>query len=253
MQSRLVAVFAIVLLLAGCGGSSQPTAGPEEPATVAELDAAVQAAAQALLGSESLPIAVVYFDFTDREKIVRYEWIDYRRGGAVLAIDNELDASGAAALSRSDGAWRTASATADLAEPWRASPDLGEPLNAIGSLALLDEMLDQTTPVATAHDADIDHEVVRQGASDNSELWTLTIPYSDGLVTTRQWIINPDGVLQFHRIFTDAAPFAGNVGTIIFEYGVDDSDAGPIIVPELGTPLQLDELGIPETLRDLEE
>ena len=45
----------------------------------------------------------------------------------------------------------------------------------------------------------------------------------------------------------------GGVGAIVMEYGVEDEDRDPVVIPDLGTKLRLDDLGIPEALRDLEE
>ena len=90
MRLRITLLVCLALLLAACG-SNEPTAGPPEPVTIAELDAKVQGSASALLQREAIPIAVIYFGFEDREQIVRYDWIEYRPGGDLLAVTNFLN------------------------------------------------------------------------------------------------------------------------------------------------------------------
>ncbi len=254
MQKRLLlpVVLAIALFSAGCG-SSQPEVAPEVPATLEELDAAVTAAAGSLLARESIPIAVVYFGFDDREEIVRYEWIDYRPGGDLLSVDKYLDRDLAIGLSRVANEWSLAKVAADETFAWRPEPVVGTPAEAVAAIGLLEEMSLQETSEFSEFDDTLRQTATRQSADDGSELWTLTVPLDAEAVTTRQWIVNPDGVLQFYRVYTDRIIFTPDIGTIIYEYGVADDDPEDVYRPTLGDPLRLDDMGIPPALRDLEE
>jgi hypothetical protein len=77
MRHLIITVALLGGLVAGCS-SSEPQVPPADSTTVAELDAAVRAASQALLDRPSVSMAVIYFGREDREEINRYEWIDYR-------------------------------------------------------------------------------------------------------------------------------------------------------------------------------
>ena len=233
------------LLLAACG-SAESTAGPVEPVTIAELDTKVQASSSGLLQRELIPIAVIYFGFEDREQIVRYDWIEYRPGGDLLAVTNFLNGEGAIGLARTGGVWRMAVESPQESTPWRAEPALGDP-DVVAAIEQLEAMTAQETPIGS------ESEATRQAASDGSELWTLLMPRTDGLVDTRQWIVNGNGLLQFYRVFSEEPLLDGVVGAIVMEYGVEDEDRDPVVIPDLGTKLRLDDLGIPEALRDLEE
>ncbi|MDJ0952747.1 MAG: hypothetical protein QNJ81_03610 [Acidimicrobiia bacterium] len=254
MHNRLLlpVVLAVALLSAGCG-SDQPEVAPAVPTTLEELDAAVTGAAGSLLARESIPIAVVYFGFDDREEIVRYEWIDYRPGGDLLFVDKYLNRDLAIGLSRVANEWSRAQVAADETFGWRAEPVVGTAAEAVAAIGLLEEMSVQETAEFSEFDETRRQTATRQSADDGSELWTLTAPLDAEAITTRQWIINPDGILQFYRVYTDRIIFTPDVGTIIYEYGVADDEPEEVYRPTLGDPLRLDDMGIPEALRDLEE
>jgi hypothetical protein len=122
------------------------------------------------------------------------------------------------------------------------------------SLGQLLDMTSQVTPEFADHDATIAQIATRQGATDGSELWTLVEPRdAENALTTRQWIINPDGVLQFYRLYTEPLLLDGDIGAIVYEFGVVDEVPDPVIIPELGSQLRLAELGIPDALLDIEQ
>ena len=251
MRIRICLAIALALLVGACG-SNEPTAGPVEPVTIAELDATVQATSQTLLQRSALPIAVVYFDFADREQLVRYDWIDYRPGGDLLAVTNFLNEQGAIGLARTGGEWQMAVESPDGSTPWEPRPELSGSPDVVSAIEQLEAMNTQQTPANPGSDQTLQYEATRQAASDGSELWTLITPIGDGVVDTHQWIINGDGLLQFYRLYLESAPQAG-AGAVVVEYGVEDEERDPVIIPDLGTPLSLDDLGIPEALRNLEE
>ncbi len=253
MRRILITIALTSSLLAACGGN-EPTAGPEEEATIAELEEAVGGAAMALLENESVPIAVIYFGYDDREQIVRYDWIDYRSNGDVLAIYNYLVSVDTIGLSRSQSQWSMARISAEETSPWEAEPTLGTVRETLPTIGQLIVMTEAATAEFNPTNPSLANQVTRQGASDGSELWSLVVPRdAETTLVTAQWIISPDGLLQFHRLFSEATPLSSRAGTIIYEYGIDDKGPDPIIVPQQGTSLVLNDLGIPQALLDIEE
>ncbi len=243
MKLRLSIGLALVVLVTAC--SSGTTVNPEEPATIGDLDAAVQTASRALLARDAIPIVAAYFGVDDTEKIIRYDWVDYRTAGDVLAVFNFLDRSHIEGISHSGGRWMTALISAEETHPWQAD-SLGTPAEAIPAISRLEAMTTQQTADQSGAVA------TRQTASDGSTRWALTTPRDDGTGSlTQEWIVNPNGLVQFYRVSSDAG-LGDGAGAIVFEYGVADAEPDPIIVPVEGTPLVLDELGIPQALRDVE-
>ena len=245
MRFRICIAIAVAMLLGACG-PSEPTTGPVEPVAIAELDTAVRDSAQILLDRGSIPIAVIYFGFTNRDDVIRYEWIDYRPDGDVLAVAKDLGGGGATGLARSAGEWRVAVESSEGSVEWRSEPALAANPDVVPIVSQLEAMATQVTPASPPLEA------TRQEASDGSALWTLRSPDEEAPVGTHEWIINPDGVLQFYRLFFNEPVLGEDIGTVVVEYGVADEEIEPVIIPELGTPLQLDGLGIPEPLRELE-
>ena len=200
MIRTAIAIAVLASLLSGCG-SDAPTTGPEEPRTVAELDAAVRAAAQKLLDRERVPIAVIYFGFDNPEQMVRYDWIDYRTDGRLLAVSKYLISESSFGLSLEGGRWAMALVSAEETHPWREEPTLDTVESVVPAVQQLIEMTTRTTPESSEADAALMNEVTRQGASDGSELWSLVMPQDeDSTFATAQWLINPDGVLNFYRV-----------------------------------------------------
>lgn len=237
LNIRLVVGLATTLLVAGCA-SNDVTVGDVEPATVAELNTAVHDASSALQAKESIPIAVIYFTEEEPERAIRYEWIDFRRGGQALAVYRDLETEHTVAVSLSTGGWMNATDT----QPWQPDSSPETAFERIPAVALLGRLSGED--ISTT----ITPTITRQRASDGSELWTLR---EDGGATTREWIINPEGLLQFYRISNPEGLDLG-ASKIIYEYGVSDEDPAPIVVPEPESSLDLDELEIPPALRSLD-
>jgi len=237
-----VAVALLLGLSAAACSPNEVTIGPEEPVETAHVDAAVSNAAQELLERESIPIAVLYFDAENPEEVVRYDWIDYRPGGDVLAVYRYLDRDQTIALSLVDGVWMTALDSERDDSAWEVDTTLTQPEDVVPAIGVLNGMSEQATLTA------IPTEAIRQTASDGSELWTLNIG-DDAVVS--EWIVSPGGLLQFYRVF-DSAGHGDGVSTITHEYGIGDDEPGPVVAPIEGNPLQLDDLAIPTALRGLE-
>lgn len=242
VRSKMAVALALIALLSAC--SSGKTVNPEEPATVAELDAAVTTASQALLSNNGVAIIAGYFASDDPDSLFRYDWIDYRQDGALLAVYKYLDRDHTEALSWSAGNWMSAATSVEETHPWQ-SESLGQVAEVIPEIARLQAMTTQQTPDEGGATA------TKQTASDGSALWGVTVPTADGAgSTTREWIINSDGIVQFHRVTGDDLGDGATI--IVVEYAVAGSDAAPIFVPVAGTPLVLDNIGIPDAVRDLE-
>jgi len=243
LRSKLSLVLVLATLLAACGSGT--TIGPEEPATVAELDAAVTTASQALLANDRIAIIAGYYTTEDAESLFRYDWVDYEPDGDLLAVYKYLDHDRTEALTRSAGSWMTALVSADDTHPWQLHSTASLP--AIPALERLQAMATQATPEESGVTA------AKQTASDGSALWTLTTPAADGTGTiTSEWIVDADGFVVYHGVAAGQDPGDGAT-IIVYEYGITGTDADPVVVPAEGTPLVLDELGIPDTVRDLED
>jgi len=249
MLRRTLVIALAALSLAACS-SDEVTVGPEEPGTVAEMDAAIRSAASALLSQESAPMTVVYFGFDEDKEVLRYDWVDYRPGGDILVITKHLSEDETRGYSRIDGVWSMASVTSEDSLVWttdvpeitgeETQPGIGKLLAMVGQDSTTSDVFDTEASVVT-----------QQGASDGSVLWTLVSPYRSGeTMATQQWIISPNGVLQFYIFYTENA--ATEYGTIIYEFGAGHQTTDPVTAPELGMPLRLDEFEIPDALRDLE-
>jgi hypothetical protein len=255
MRLRIFMLVGLALTLVGCADSEPTEIAPPELTTVADLDAAVRTAAAALLEQEIIPVAVVAFAWDDPERITRYEWIDYRPAGEVLAVNRDLEDQTTTAVSRANEMWTEARISAADTYPWQSESSLTTIPETVPTIGDLIAMTTQETPEFTERDPAVRHQATVQRASDGSELWTLVIPdAASAVVATRQWILNPGGLLQFHRISANDRSFSPEEQTVIYEYGIEEEDdeLAPIIVPELGTDLVLDELGLPNSLRDIE-
>ena len=252
MFRRLLFIILVSISLASCSSTNQVTVGPEEPGTIADMDPAVQAAAANLLLQDSAPMAVIYFGFDDRDEVMRYDWIDYRPTGDLLVITKDLGNDETSGYARIDGVWSTSLVTADESILWTTEvPDA----TAEDTMPGIDQLLAMTGQDSNqVYRFETETKTVfRQGASDGSELWTLIISHeNDEVLATQQWIISPEGVLQFYRFFAEDAAALGSYGAIIYEFGAGDETTEPVTAPEMGTPPRLDEFRIPDALRDLE-
>ena len=156
-------------------------------------------------------------------------------------------------LARTGGEWRSAAEWPGDSTPWQIDSALSESTAAVPVVEQLEAMKMQSTPQGPSDGSNATYDASRQEASDGSVLWTLLLPRADDEVETQQWIVNPEGILQFYRLFLDMPPLGEDVGTIVVEYGVEDVDPEPVIIPDLGTKLRLNRLGIPDALQNLEE
>lgn len=239
----------VVLLLAACGGDeeSDATLGPPQAMTIDDLDAAVRPAARALLDAAGLEATSIYFGFDDPEEVVRYDWFDYRANGDNTFVINRLDE--ATAVVRVGNMSYTA-ASGKEAAPWslgEATADVLPPRDTVEQLA-------QGSILAMPADSPTLFTVTRREAEDGSNVWRFAGIADDGVteVALFEWIIDRDGVLWFSRIESDQMPLLGSTRAMVTRYAIPDRDE-PIQPPTLGAPLDLESLGVPEELRDLDE
>ncbi len=253
-KAPLAALSFVLVVTTACSASGEPevTVGPQESSTVAELDAGVAPAAQALLEAPGLRITAVYFGFADPEQATRFDWLEYRAEGNFFAVYSELDPRRVEAFIQVGEELYTATITAQADEPWSA---LGlqpkPPTEFLDLLALLTAIAEQPSMLVDGEPAE--SEVTRQQDGDGNVLWTLREKGSnpDVIGLAAQWLINGDGVLQFYRVGSDVEPIAGSSG-IVYEFGIAD-DLDPLEPPALGTPLDLEERGIPSELIELDD
>lgn len=252
---RLVALsLVIVLTAAACSASDEPevTVGPLEAATIAELDAGVAPAAQALLDASELRITAVYFGVANPEQATRFDWLEYRAEGDFFLVYNQRDPRRIEAFIRVGQEMYSAVTTDQGDEPWSAMGTQSEPpVEFFDLLAILNTMGDQPSTLVGGDTAA--GRITRQQDSDSNVLWTFRKDGSEANVIElgAQWLINGDGVLQFYRVGSDVEPIAGSSG-IVYEFGIAD-DLEPLEPPVLGAPLDLEARGIPSELIDMGE
>ena len=251
--ARLVVFATCVVATAACSTSDEPdaTVGPHEMATVAELDAAVAPAAQALLDAQGLVITAVYFGIEDPEQASRFDWLEYRAEGDFFVVYNQRDPRHVEAFIQVGTELYTATTADQQDEPWSAlGPQPVPPAEFLDLLTILTTMAEQPSKVL---DGAGDGEVTRQQDSDGNVLWSFRRDGSDPDVIewAAQWLINGDGVLQFYRVGSDVKPIDGSSG-IVYEFGIAD-DLGPLEAPVLGTALDLEARGVPSEIIDIGE
>lgn len=246
-MNRLLALGLViaVLTVSACSEADEPaaTVGPEETATVTELDGAVRAAAATLLDAPGLRVATVFFDFADPEEVVRFDWLEYQSGSDYLVVTNQITPRDSEATLVVAGQAFSASSTST----WAAlGPPETAPNEGIEVLALLVAMTQQT--MLPESDTQQEPRVTRQRDSDGNTLWTLIIPGAEPEVIALgyQWVVAADGALKLYRIGSETDPISGASG-IVYEFGVAD-DLERREPPQLNTPLDLGALDIPVSL-----
>ena len=243
-----------MLATTACSGADEPdvTVGPQESATIDELDAAVGPAAQVLLDAGGVRVTAVYFGVEDPEQAARFDWLEYRAEGDYFLVFNERDPRNVVAYLRTGEEVYTAAIVGETDLPWSALDATAEPPDdPIELLGLLTAIAEQ--PSGTVR-GDVSGAVVtRQRDSEGNVLWTYRKDGADPNVIEfgAQWLINGDGVLRFYRVGSDVEPIAGSSG-IVYEFGLGD-DLAPLEPPVLGAPLDLEARGVPEVLIDVSE
>ncbi len=226
------------------------TTGAPEPKTITELDAAVSGAAQALLDLDDVDATTVYFDRDDPERIYRYDWMTTRSNGDHIVVSNDLDQEAVAAFIQAGSDRYSASVIDNESQPWsRFGPALSPPEGTL-PLLIASEIANGGVTDLAAGSGQI--EVIRQAASDGSELWKLTRSSEDGatVISAFEWVIDRDGFLWFYRSENEEAAADELLGASIIGFSVTQ-DPKPIEAPSEGTALNLVELGVPEDLREL--
>ena len=249
---RLAQATLLALLIAGCSGadSTPVTTAAPETRTITQLDAAVRAAAQALLDLGDVDATTVYFDRNDPERIYRYDWMTSRSNGDHIVVSSDLDQMAVAAFIQAGSDRYSASVIDNESQPWsRFGPALSPPQGTIPLLI--------ATEIANGAVSDLaegpgEIEIIRQAASDGSELWRLTrSPEDDGeVISAFEWVIDRDGLLWFYRSENNEVTIDELVGASIIGFSVTQ-DPKPIEAPSAGATLNLAELGVPEDLREL--
>lgn len=244
-----------MLATAACSGAADEpdvTIGPQEPATVAELDAAVGPAAQLLLDAGGLRITAVYFGIEDPEQAARFDWLEYRADGDYFLVFNERDPRNVVAYLRTSEEVYTAAIRDETDLPWSALGGAAEPPDdPIELLAILAAIAEQPSTTVSGDVAGA--AITRQQDSEGNVLWSYRKDSADPDVIEfgAQWLINGDGILRFYRVGSDVEPISGFSG-IVYEFGIGD-DLEPLEPPVVGTPLDLEARGVPEVLVDISE
>lgn len=247
----LAALALVIVTTAACSATDEPevTVGPQESATVAELDAAVAPAAQTLLDAQGLRITAVYFGIEDPEQAARFDWLEYRTAGDFFFVRNEREPRRIEAFIQVGEELYTATTADQGDEPWSAVGP--QPVPPAEFLDLLTDLTAMAVQPSTLIDGAGDGEVTRQQDSEGNVLWTFRKDGSDpGVIElAAQWLINDAGALRFYRMGSDVEPIAGSSG-IVYEFGIANN-LDPLEPPTLGAPLDLEERGVPSELIDV--
>ncbi len=248
----MLSLFIVASTACSASDESDVTVGPQEPATVAELDAAVGPPAQVLLDARGVRITAVYFGIEDPEQAARFDWLEYRADGDYFLVFNERDPRDVVAYLRTGDEVYTAAIVDQTDTPWSVLSAAADPPDDPIELLELVTVIAEQPSNAIGGDA-AGAAVSRQQDSEGNVLWTFRKDSADPNVIEfgAQWLINGDGVLRFYRVGSDVEPISGWSG-IVYEFGVAD-DLEPLDPPVLGTPLDLEARGVPEVLIDVSE
>lgn len=248
--------FVALLMVCACvesgGGSTAPASSPIT-VLVEELEAARSAAAGRLL--EAPGIKTLSRSYGEDQQLRRIAWVDYRKNGDYLYlsyfIDQAVDEpSEMLAVVKAGDTELHARVAADGEQPWSLpSPTGFEPfisrepgwlpvgldLHEFANTSILDDV-----PYDEA-------EAVRQSLDDGTEMWTLMISRrisGEDVDTVLTFEIAPDGRLDY-TFETET----GITADPRIEYElVPVEDPEPIQIPNIGEPLDLDSLDVPENL-----
>lgn len=256
VAGTLVAVA--LALAAGCTDNDgvPETSGPLENATVEDLDAALRPAAAALLDGSALDTTRRIFGLSGG--LDSTVWLDLRSNGDYILVGSAGDTAKpnvTAWVQTEQGLFCATSGFGSCGEGelsgdelWtlqdprtidserRQSP-LGFDLGAIAEGSPFSD-----ADEAAAGEMDLTKQVLAGGAT----VWTWSGPWRNGNVT-RSWTIDHDGVLFAASVQPDPA-IAVAVPATEYEFTIVD-DPDPITPPEVGMPLDLGMLGVPENVK----
>jgi hypothetical protein len=249
VKAAVALVVALSLTACSLAGSGSGDAAPSQPASGDDLNRAVAAAAASLLESPQINIAVVYFDFDNPDEISRYDWTVFQQQGDFLDIHNDVRQASTIAVTRINGELLSARTGKLATESWTSTPDLWVPDTVPGPVGQLRDLAGVGVQRMTDDLTGEPGETTRQVGEDGSELWRIVFSAETDREASLEWIINSDGILQFHRVRSTSIPIQG-AETLVFEYGVVD-DPEPMTAPEVGTALDITDLGIPAELLEV--
>lgn len=253
MIRRVAAATLVLAVIAGSGCTGPDTAAKLEPATIGELEAAVQPAAQALLDAAALEVTTLWFDETGSR--VRADWLDYRHDGTFMLVNQSVSStSDAMAWIQLDGESFCAASGPGLYcnidnpqtnEPWaRYNP---RPVESNATQIPMSLELESMAASVNAEGVPEDEmKVSRRAEPDGTIVWTLEHPLGEGNLT-REWTIDAAGFLRSYTAGSETEMPFGLYSRMEFGFVVG-ADPSPIAPPTVGTPLDLNSLDLPSDL-----
>ncbi len=221
--------------------------GPPTPET---LDAAVRAAAQLLLDSPG--IESIRFGYDEDGELRVTSWADWRANGDVASVnvfgqgptgrvevgDTVLVIGGIA-----DGQSVTVVDTWTAVEPSLADPPTSTLYVGVDVAAMAAGSSLQGLDGISADDIIVSSEP----GSDSETRWRMVVPWGDDGTITREWLIDGSGYLRAWSWATSPGMILGSDSRIEAQLS-PVSDPDPILLPEVGTEMNLDALGFPENV-----
>lgn len=253
MIRRVAAAMLVLVVITGAGCAGSETTAQPAPATIGELEAAVQPAAQALLDARALEVTTLWFDENGSQ--VRADWLDYRHDGTFMLVNQSLSStSDAMAWIQLDGDSFCATSGPGLycdidnpqtIEPWARYNRRPVESNATQIPIPLD--IESMAASVNAEGVPEDEmEASRHAESDGAIVWTLDNPLGEGSLT-REWTIDAAGFLRSYTAGSETGLPFGLYSKMEFGFVVG-ADPSPIAPPLVGTPLDLNALDLPTDL-----
>ncbi|MCP4967062.1 MAG: hypothetical protein GY926_17745 [bacterium] len=249
----------LVVSLGACSGegdTNASTTGVPQEATIEELDAAVGPAAHAILDADGFQATTVIVDADGRHN--KTEWLDLRANGdhfALFAVRTAgADELGTLAIAQT-GTERFCAAAGPGASCDTSAADTGR---WILTDALVDDPSDVHPPVVALLKSmgsgdpgtglpKEDATVTVSPDSRGGVVWTMASTIMGSMTLTEEWTIDSQGFLRSYSHTAESESIVASPSAMLYEFTPVDREP-PIRQPEIGAPLDLSALDIPEDL-----
>lgn len=246
MKHQAIALLATVLLVGGCSGSEPVSKTQTSPPTAAEeLDAAVRAAARALIDVPGA--SATEFTYGDGGTLSTTRWLQWSANGDVILVVAGIADVGGLVQVRGNLMVASSGAAGDKswgreAPPLESRGDPGVAFNLDLPAMANGSILRSLDGMAVA-----EVQVTSEATADGGILWSLSNPLR-GATATREWLIDAAGVLRYYSLTSDSTEPVFEAFTSVEAQFDPVSEPAPVLLPEEGTSLDLTQLGLPADL-----